>query len=77
MVADALPAAGSSGTQAFASAFIDPVFSFGPGVGSEYSFLLSEGVGNAVPIPEPNASALLLAGVLAVGFFRVARRRHG
>ena len=72
MVADAFAAAGSSGTLAFASAFIDPIFSFGPGVGPEYSFLLSDGIGNGAPIPEPSAFVLLITGTLAlVGLFRM------
>jgi hypothetical protein len=38
-------------------AYIDPVFSFGPGVGPEYSFVFSEGVGNSAVsfAPEPSA----------------------
>jgi hypothetical protein len=39
---------------AFATAFVDPVFSFGPGVGSEYSLVFSEGFGNSAPVPEPS-----------------------
>ena len=71
MVADAFAAAGSSGTLAFASAFIDPIFSFGPGVGPEYSFLLSDGIGNSAPIPEPGSLVFLLAGMFALGVLRI------
>jgi PEP-CTERM motif len=73
MVADAFAGAGSSATPAFASAFIDPVFSFGPGVGSEYSFLFSAGIGNSAPVPEPATWALLATGVLALVLRRTRR----
>jgi hypothetical protein len=58
-------------------AYIDPVFSFGPGVGPEYSFVFSDGVGN-VPIssvPEPSTLALLAAGLLAVSGLGTRARR--
>jgi len=73
MVADAFAAAGSSGTSAFATAFIDPIFSFAPGVRPEYSFLLSEGVGNsaATSVPEPNSFALLITCLIALGLCRL------
>jgi hypothetical protein len=71
MIADAFAAAGSSGTLAFATAFIDPIFSFGPGVGPEYSFLLSDGIGNSAPVPEPASVVLLVVGTLAFGFVRI------
>lgn len=57
-----------------AGAFVDPVFSFGAGVGPEYSFVFSEGIGNTPPIPEPHLYALLAAGLLTLGYFR---RRAG
>lgn len=50
---------------ASATAFIDPIFTFGPGVGQEYSFNFSDGIGNA-PIPEPETYLLLSAGLLVV-----------
>ena len=60
-----------------ASAFIDPIFSFGPGVGPEYSFAFSEGIGNAaLPVPEPEASLLLSAGLLAMWSLSRARRKR-
>lgn len=73
MVADAFAAAGSSGTSAFATAFIDPTFSFGSGVGPEYSFLLSEGVGNsaATSVPEPTSFALFITCMIALGLCRL------
>jgi hypothetical protein len=54
MTADAGARGGS------ASAFIDPIFSFGAGVGPEYSFEFSAGIAN---VPEPAPSALLAAGI--------------
>jgi len=72
MAANSFAAAGSSGTDAFGSAFIDPVFSFGPGVGPEYSLLISDGVGNSAA-PEP-ASLLLSGGAIAaLALFRRCR----
>jgi hypothetical protein len=50
---------------ASATAFIDPIFSFGPGAGQAYSFNFSDGIGNA-PIPEPKTNLLLSAGLLLV-----------
>jgi len=73
MVADAFAAAGS-GVSASATTFVDPVFSFGAGVGAEYSFLLSEGIGNSAPVPEPASFVLLIAGVLALSLVRTRRR---
>jgi len=65
MIADAFAAAGS-GLSASATTFIDPIFSFGAGVGTGYSFLLSEGIGNSAPVPEPTSFVLLIAGALAL-----------
>jgi hypothetical protein len=48
-----------------ASAFIDPIFSFGSSVGPDYSFNFSDGIGSA-PIPEPRTCLLLSAGLLVV-----------
>jgi hypothetical protein len=59
-----------------ASAFIDPLFSFGAGVGDEYSFLFSEGIGNGpLPVPEPHTWLLLGAGLLAT--WSMSRARTG
>ncbi len=63
LTADAAAGAVDSASQTFATAFIDPVFSFGPGVGPEYSFHFSDGIGNS-PIPVP-ASLLLFASAIA------------
>ena len=57
---------------ASATAIIDPVFSFAPGVDQEFSFQFSEGIGNsrANPVPEPGPLGLLSAGVVAIGLWR-------
>ena len=74
MLADAQAAATDAGSQSVAHAFVDPVFSFGPGVDpSLYSFTFSNGIGN-VAAPEPGLLALSIAGLLSVG---VLRRRGG
>lgn len=76
MLADAAAAATLEGSRATAAAFVDPVFSFGPGVDPQsYTFVFSEGIGNsAAPagVPEPTTLVLLSAGLLASG----VRRRH-
>jgi hypothetical protein len=63
LIADASARSGS------AFAFIDPVFSFAAGVGEGYSFVFSEGIGNA-PIPEPSSAALFVAGLLGLAALR-------
>jgi len=77
MLADAAAAATLEGSRATARAFIDPIFSLGPGVDPQsYTFVLSEGIGNARPtavVPEPGTLTLLSASVLALGVLR--RRR--
>jgi hypothetical protein len=80
MVADAAIANGfTNGGFGTAFARIDPVFSFAPGVGPEYSFVFSEGVGNspASPAPVPGLStfALMAAGLLTLGMFLKRVRR--
>ena len=77
MLADAAAAATLEGSQATATAFIDPIFSLGLGVDPQsYTFVLSEGIGNARPtalVPEPETPSLLGAVFLALVILR--RRR--
>jgi len=63
---------GANGT-----AFIDPVFSFAPGVDPAYSFQFSDGIGNSsIPaIPEPSSVVLLSTGAIAIALLGKARRR--
>jgi hypothetical protein len=64
--------AGGGTFGAFATASIDPVFSFAPGVDPAYSFLFSDGIGNSsIPaISEPNSVVLLCTGAIAIGLLR-------
>ena len=50
-------------------AFMDPVFSFAPGVGPEYSFRFADGIGNSA-VPEPGSVLLLSTGATAIGLLR-------
>jgi hypothetical protein len=72
MLADAAAAATDEGSRAMSSASIDPIFSFGPGVDTRsYSFVFSEGIGNAaLAVPEPSTFVLLSTGLLFVGLLR-------
>ena len=61
---------------ASATAMIDPIFSFGPGVDPGYSFQFSAGIGNSRPNPVPEPGSLVLVGVAATGLVgRRVRRR--
>ena len=76
MKADAGAAATDVGSNAIADAFVDPIFSFGPGVDPlAYSFNFSNGIGNshAAAVPEPVTFALLSVGLLSLAVLR--RRR--
>ena len=73
LLADAAIAIGfTNGAVRFAFARIDPVFSFAPGVGPEYSFVFSEGIGNSrtSSVPKPSTFTLMVAGLLALGLIR-------
>ena len=55
---------------------IDPIFSFGQGVDPlSYSFIFSDGIGNAAAsgVPEPGTLVLLSAGLLSLGLVRLLR----
>lgn len=75
MLADAFSAATSEGSRADAHAFLDPVFSFGPGVDPlVYSFNFSTGIGNSpigAAVPEPAALTLFGAGLLCLGLLLI------
>jgi hypothetical protein len=76
MLADASSAATDLGSHATANALIDPIFSFGPGVDPlSYSFIFSDGIGNAASagVPEPGTLVLLSAGLLSLGLVRLHR----
>ena len=64
--------AGGGKFGANAIAFIDPIFSFAPGVDPAYSFQFSEGIGNSsIPaVPEPSSVVLLSTGAIAIGLLR-------
>ncbi len=66
--------AGSNNGSATASAdpsfFIDPSFA----LAQDYSIILSPGIGNPAPVPEPGEWALMLSGIGLLGF--IATRRE-
>jgi hypothetical protein len=74
MLVDAFSAATLDGSRADAHAFVDPVFSFGPGVDPlAYSFEFSAGIGNSpvsFAVQEPGSLYLLSTGLLCIGLFR-------
>jgi hypothetical protein len=76
MFIDAEAGGGTTGTNA--TALIDPVFSFAPGVDPAYSFQFSEGIGNSstTAIPEPSSVILVSAGAIAIGLWRRRWRVH-
>ena len=76
MDANAGAAASDLGSNAIADAFIDPIFSFGPGVDPQlYAFNFSNGIGNApaAAVPLPGTLALLSAGLLSLTVVRWRR----
>jgi hypothetical protein len=62
-----------------ASAFLDPYFYIDPtfAFASEYSVIVSAGIGNTPPgsVPEPSTWAMLLIGFAGLGYAEYARRR--
>src|SRR5262245_58862373 len=64
--------AGGGERGANATADIDPVFSFAPGVDPAYSFRFSDRIGNSPiqAIPEPASVVLLSTGAIAIGLLR-------
>jgi len=73
LTADAFAGTGGIDVPASASAFIDPTFSFGPGVDPGYSLQFSEGIGNT-PIPEVHTAPWVGTILAASTLFRRARR---
>jgi hypothetical protein len=74
LIADAAVANGSDKFgPSFAFSIVDPVFSFAPGVGPEYSFAFSQGVGNVPSVPEPGTLRLLAVSVVAFCLAAVGR----
>lgn len=75
MVADASAAATALGSHSTADAFVDPFFSFGPGVDpSLYSFSFSAGIGNSPVVPEPGALFLSSAALFPLLLARRDKR---
>jgi hypothetical protein len=81
MLADAFSAATLEGSRAHAHAFVDPVFSFGPGVDPlVYSLNFSPGIGNSpvsAAVPEPASIALFGAVLLALALLRRRSGQYG
>jgi hypothetical protein len=71
MLADAAAAATALGSSATGNAFVDPTFSFGPGVDTlAYSFHFSEAIGNSRPVPEPGTVFIAGTGLLLLSLLR-------
>ena len=74
MLVDAFSAATVEWSRADAHTFVDPVFSFGPGVDPRvYSYNFSAGIGNSpagAAVSEPASLGLLGAGLLCLGLLR-------
>jgi len=77
MFVDVAVAGGEFGGHA--AAFIDPVFSFAPGVDPSYSFQFSDGIGNSSTpaAPEPGSVLLLSTGAVAIALLRRRSRLRG
>ena len=79
MVVDAEAAATPAGSQAHATAMVDPLFTLGDGADPQlYSLQFSSGIGNVAAVPEPPPLALWLLGAAALlGWCRRVGRREG
>ena len=56
-----------TGSQASASAYIDPYIVIDPGYTADYSLSVTPGIGNAAAAPEPPAWSLVILGFGAIG----------
>ncbi len=59
------------------SALIDPVFKISSSVAnlSQYSILISDGIGNTAPAPEPSSSILMVLGLAMTSIATYSRRK--
>lgn len=76
MVADVFAGAGTTGASAAGTAFIDPIFRLGAGVGDGYSIVVSDGIGNGA-VPEPATFAITGLGLLGAAYLGRRKRARG